>query len=84
MNSNIILPQKTFFDTAYCIKVINYTHYVQTFELEITIQVKKQHMITISMTKNKCYHTMLCFDKKGNIFIGAKQFITTLPLCYAR
>lgn len=39
MKSSIILSQKTFFDTAYCIKEINYC--VQTFEYEIAIQDKK-------------------------------------------
>lgn len=52
MKSSIILSQKTFFDTAYCIKERNYC--VQTFEYEIAIQDKKKHpMIAIIMTKNK-------------------------------
>lgn len=60
-------------------KEINYC--VQTFEYEIAIQDKKKHhMIAIIMTKNKCYYEMLYFDIKGNSFIGAKQFIATLPI----
>lgn len=52
---------------------------MQTFEYEIAIQGKKQHMIAIIMTKNKCYHTVLYFDNKGYSLIGAKHFIATLP-----
>lgn len=74
--------KKTFFDTAYCIKEINYC--VQTFEYEITIQDKKHPMIAIIMTKNKCYYKMLYFGNKGNSFIGTKQFIATLPIWYVR
>lgn len=61
-------------------KEINYC--VQTFEYEIAIQEKKKKhpMIAIIMTKNKCYYEMLYFDNKGNSFIGAKQFIATLPI----
>lgn len=57
---------------------------MQTFEYEIAIQGKKQHMIAIIMTKNKCYHTVLYFDNKGYSLIGAKHFIATLPFCYER
>lgn len=57
---------------------------MQTFEYEIAIQGKKQHMIAIIMTKNKCYHTVLYFDNKGYSLIGAKHFIATLPFCYVR
>lgn len=58
---------------------------MQTFEYEIAIQgKKKQHMIAIIMTKNKCYHTVLYFDNKGYSLIGAKHFIATLPFCYVR
>lgn len=39
---------------------------MQTFELEITKQDKKQHTIIIIMPKNKCCHTMFCFDKIKN------------------
>lgn len=52
---------------------------MQTFEYEIAIPGKKQHMIAIIMTKNKCYHTVLHFDNKGYSLIGAKHFIATLP-----
>lgn len=57
---------------------------MQTFEYEIAMQGKKQHMIAIIMTKNKCYHTVLYFDNKGYNLIGAKHFIATLPFCYVR
>lgn len=49
---------------------------MQTFEYEIAIQGKKQHMIAIIMTKNKCYHTVIYFDNKGYSLIGAN---TSLP-----
>lgn len=57
---------------------------MQTFEYEIAMQGKKQHMIAIIMTKNKCYHTVLYFDNKGYNLIGAKHFIATLPFCSVR
>lgn len=41
------ISKKTFFDTAYCIKEINYC--VQTFEYEIAIQDKKK-------TSHDCYY----------------------------
>lgn len=37
---------------------------MQTSELEITKQDKKQHTIIIIMPKNKCGHTMFCFFYK--------------------
>lgn len=47
MKSSTILSQKkNFFDTAYCIKEINFC--VQTFEYEIAIQDKK--------TSDDCYY----------------------------